>query len=84
MATVHFTTRSSASQLVIPSTAVLRLQDRDWVFVKLDGGQFRRTEVHAGPVEPGGLQAILSGLHEGDQVVTTALTFDRESQKEQP
>jgi len=83
-ATVHFTAQSTQSQIVIPSTAVLRLQDRDWVFVKIGGKQFRKTEVHGGPVGPGGSQQILSGLQTGDQVVASALTFDREVQKEQP
>ena len=40
-----------------PSGAVLRLQDRDWVFVKLNDGKFRRTEVQAGPVDSDGTQA---------------------------
>jgi hypothetical protein len=60
---------------------VLRLQDRDWVFVKLDGRRFRRTEVTAGAVNADKTQQILSGLSPGDPVVNTALTFDREIQK---
>jgi hypothetical protein len=59
---------------------VLRLQDRDWVFVKLDTKRFRRTEVQAGPVNADKTQQILSGLSPGDQVVATALMFDREVQ----
>jgi cobalt-zinc-cadmium efflux system membrane fusion protein len=80
-ATVHFLARGTAARTVIPSSAVLRLQDRDWVFVKLDGSRFRRTEVEAGPVNADKSQQVLSGLRPGDPVVTNALMFDREVQK---
>jgi cobalt-zinc-cadmium efflux system membrane fusion protein len=80
-ATIHFVAQGTATRTVIPSSAVLRLQDRDWVFVKLDGQRFRRTEVQAGPVNADKTQQILSGLRPGDQVVATALMFDREVQK---
>lgn len=82
-ATVHFVSQSSASSLTVPSTAVLRSQDRDWVFLNVTGNQFRRSEVTAGPVGADGTQRILAGLHAGDQVVSSALAFDRETQKEQ-
>ncbi len=80
-ATVHFVSSGMATRTVVPSSAVLRLQDRDWVFVKLSDQRFRRTEVEAGPVNADKMQQILSGLRPGDQVVSTALTFDREVQK---
>ena len=48
---LRFVSQGTEARTVIPSTAVLRLQDRDWVFVKLNDKQFRRTEVQAGPVE---------------------------------
>jgi membrane fusion protein, heavy metal efflux system len=80
-ANVRFVAQGAATRTVIPSSSVLRLQDRDWVFVKLDGQRFRRTEVEAGPVNADKTQQILSGLRPGDQVVTNALMFDREVQK---
>jgi len=80
-ATIHFVSQGAETRTVIPSSAVLRLQDRDWVFVKLKDQRFRRTEVQAGPVNADKTQQILSGLRPGDQVVTTALLFDREVQK---
>ena len=67
---------------VIPASAVLRLQDRDWVFVKADGNQFRRLEIHAGPLNGDGTEQVLSGLRAGEQVVRDALLFDREAHKE--
>jgi cobalt-zinc-cadmium efflux system membrane fusion protein len=80
-ATVRFVSQGTETRTVIPSTAVLRLQDRDWVFVKLNGTQFRRTEVQAGPVNSDNTQQVLSGLRAGQTVVSDALMFDREVQK---
>lgn len=80
-ATVHFVSQGSQSRTVVPVGAVLRLQDRDWVFVKIGNSQFRRTEVQAGPVNADGTQQVLSGVKTGDQVISNALQFDREAQK---
>ena len=80
-ATVHFVSQGTSTRTVVPSSAVLRLQDRDWVFVKMNDGHFHRTEVTAGAVNADKSQQVLSGLHPGDQVVTNALMFDREVQK---
>jgi cobalt-zinc-cadmium efflux system membrane fusion protein len=80
-ATIHFVSQGSETRTVIPSSAVLRLQDRDWVYVKLPDQRFRRTEVRAGPVNADRTQQILGGLRPGDQVVANALMFDREVQK---
>jgi cobalt-zinc-cadmium efflux system membrane fusion protein len=52
---------------------VLHLQDRDWVFLPLGDGQFRRTEVRAGQMMDGDQQEILTGLNPGQQVVAKAL-----------
>jgi cobalt-zinc-cadmium efflux system membrane fusion protein len=81
-ATVHFQSQGAQTRTVIPASAMLRLQDRDWVFVKAEGDQFRRTEVHAGPVNSDGTEQVLSGLRAGEQVVRDALLFDREAKKE--
>lgn len=80
-ATVHFISQGAEPRTVVPSTAILRLQDRDWVFVKLNDKQFRRTEVQAGPVNADKTQQVISGLRARDQVVSDALMFDREVQK---
>lgn len=81
-ATVHFLSQGVQTRSVVPVSAVLRLQDRDWVFVKVGDKQFRRTEVQAGPVNADGTQQILAGVHGGDQVVANALQFDREARKD--
>ena len=80
-ASVHVVSQGFETRTVIPASAVLRLQDRDWVFVKLNDKQFRRTEVHAGSVNSDNTQNILRGLHTGEQVASDALAFDREVQK---
>ena len=80
-ATVHFLSQGSQMRTVVPASAILRLQDRDWTFVKT-GAQFRRTEIHAGPVNSDGTEQILGGIRPGEQVVRDALLFDRESKKE--
>jgi len=80
-ATLHFVSQGAETRVVIPSSAVLRLQDRDWVFVRLGGQRFRRTEVEAGPVNADKTQQVFSGLQPGDRVVTDALMFDRDVQK---
>ncbi len=60
----------------VPATAVLHLHDRDWVYVPMEGGRFRRVEVAAGKMlagNPSEKQEIISGLEPGQQVVANAL-----------
>lgn len=81
-ATVHFQSSGGQMRTIVPATAILRLQDRDWAFVKVGGNQFRRLEIHAGPVASDGSQQVFSGLRDGEHVVRDALLFDREAKKE--
>ncbi|MBV8553832.1 MAG: efflux RND transporter periplasmic adaptor subunit [Acidobacteriaceae bacterium] len=64
----------------VPSTAVLHLHDRDWVFVPMGNGQFRRTEITAGKIS-NGQQDIISGIAPGTQVVNDALALSAESEQ---
>lgn len=64
----------------VPSSAILHLHDRDWVFLPVEDGQFRRTEVVSGKTFEG-KQDILSGLKPGQQVVRDALALSAESQQ---
>ena len=64
----------------VPSGAVLHLHDRDWVFVPIGNGQFRRTEVQGGKFIEG-RQVILSGLAPGQKVVNDALALSAESEQ---
>ena len=63
---------------IVPASAVLRMHDRDFVFVPAPGNKFRRVEVVSGDVltENTNLQEIKSGLKPGQQVVTNALVLD--------
>ena len=60
----------------MPASAVLHLHDREWVFVPTGDGKFRRTSVEGGPMLPGNLQEINSGLNPGQQVVSNALELE--------
>jgi cobalt-zinc-cadmium efflux system membrane fusion protein len=64
----------------VPSTALLRLHDRTWLFVPAGNGTFRRTEV-TGTQTVGNLQQVASGIKPGDQVVNDALALQAESQQ---
>lgn len=60
---------------VVPATAILHLHDREWVYTPVDGDQFKRVEVVSGPMLPGNMQALKSGLEPGQRVVSNALVF---------
>ena len=73
--TATFRSQTERTALAVPSTAVLRLHDRDWVFRSEGGGKFRRMPIQAGPVAPDNSQEVLSGLSPGAEVVVDALQF---------
>jgi cobalt-zinc-cadmium efflux system membrane fusion protein len=80
-AVARFVAQGRTSRLVVPASAVFRLQDRDWAYVKVSEKQFRKTEVQLGGSNPDRTVVILSGLRLQDQVVQDALLFDRDLQK---
>lgn len=59
----------------VPSTAILHLHDREWVYTPLGNGHFRREEVTAGNMLPDNMQEVISGIKPGDQVIASALVF---------
>lgn len=73
--TATFHGREKQKRAAVPSTAILHLHDRDWVYVPAKDNEFRRVEVVAGNMLPGGMQEIISGIAPGQQVVTNALAF---------
>jgi len=73
--TATFHGQAKERYATVPATAVLHLHDREWVYAPLGNGRFRRQEVVAGSMVPGGLQEVSSGLQAGDQVVASALVF---------
>jgi cobalt-zinc-cadmium efflux system membrane fusion protein len=75
-ATVTLLSRSTVPHAVVPSTAILHLHDRDWVFEPASNKQFKRVEVTAGDTLPGNMQEILSGIAPGQQVVSQVLELE--------
>jgi len=74
-AVATFRSRKLRERVVVPSTAIMRLQDKDWVFRKDGPNRFRRMEVHAGGMTADGFQELQDGLTPGDEVVANALQF---------
>jgi membrane fusion protein, heavy metal efflux system len=72
-ATFHGVTREKHAS--VPSTAILHLHDRDWVYTPAGDSRFRRVEVVAGDMLPENTQEVISGIHPGDQVVAKALVM---------
>jgi membrane fusion protein, heavy metal efflux system len=75
-ATATFYGRKPQVHAAVPASAVLRLHDRQWVYVPLEGAHFRRIEVATGSMLPNNQQEIISGVKAGDRVVENALAFD--------
>ena len=76
--TATFYGQKSRTYAVVPSTAILHLHDRDWVFVPAEKAEFRRTEITSGKINDG-QQIVLSGILPGQQVVNNALALNAES-----
>lgn len=74
-AVATFRSRKSQASVVVPSVAVMRLQDKDWVFRKEGARQFRRVEVHTLGDSSDGTQQIRDGVKAGDELVANALEF---------
>ena len=70
-----FRSRQLQSRLVVPGTAVMRLQDKDWVFRKEGPSRFRRLEVHTKGATADGYQELQGDVKTGDEVVANALDF---------
>ncbi|GAC1648773.1 MAG: efflux RND transporter periplasmic adaptor subunit [Gemmatimonadaceae bacterium] len=76
-ATVTLVASVRREQMVLPASALLRLHDADWVFVKGDNNRFRRVRVRTGPMTADSVQEIVSGVSTGEKVVRNALEFGR-------
>jgi cobalt-zinc-cadmium efflux system membrane fusion protein len=74
-AVATFRSRKLNHRLVVPSTALMRLQDRDWLFRKEGSSQFRRVEVHSSGETADGWQEIQGGVNPGQEIVANALAF---------
>ena len=80
-ATVELGAELESSTLLVPDSAVLRSGEKNTVFVALDGGKFDPRTVTLGPRSERNFYQILSGLSEGERVVTSGqFMLDSESQ----
>jgi len=69
------------ARAAVPAQAILHLHDRDWVYVPVQGKQFRRVEVVGGDMLPEGMQEIVSGISAGQTIVANALEFQNTLQR---
>lgn len=70
--------RKPQPRTVVPATAIMRLQDKDWAFLKEGPKRFRKVEVHTAAASADGTQEIQDGLKPGDEVIANALAFSSE------
>ena len=61
--------KQGANYLVLPDSAVIRNDNRDHVFVQIAPTKFDLRPVQLGEDE-GGIRPVISGLKEGERVVT--------------
>ena len=80
-ATVRIQYRRQEDTLAVPTEAVIHSGERELVFVAMGQGRFAAREITTGLVADHHLTEVLSGLDEGDVVVTSGqFLIDSESQ----
>jgi len=80
-ATVRLAAELAPSALLVPDMAVLRSGEKTTVFVALEGGRFDPRTVVLGAQGENDTYQVLSGLKEGERVVTSGqFMLDSESQ----
>jgi multidrug efflux pump subunit AcrA (membrane-fusion protein) len=80
-ATVQVLSELAPSALLVPNMAVLRSGEKNTVFIAREGGKFDPRTVTLGPQAENNTYQVLSGLDEGDRVVTSGqFLLDSESQ----
>ncbi|MGO9138391.1 MAG: efflux RND transporter periplasmic adaptor subunit [Syntrophales bacterium] len=65
---------------ILPTSAIVRLHDKNWVFMHLGGNRFRKMEIQTGAPAGDNLQQILAGVQIHDKVVANALQFSSASE----
>ena len=80
-ATVELKAELAKDAVLVPDSAVLRSGEKNTVFVALAGGKFDPRAITLGSRADGGSYQVLSGLAEGERVVTSGqFMLDSESQ----
>ena len=83
-ATAVFVSQGKVTRVVVPAAAIMRMHDKDWVFLPLGGNKFRRVEVQSGITNSDGSIQIIAGLQDGDEVIGNALQLSAAAQSENP
>ena len=79
--TVELESEPDPAAILVPDSAVLRSGENNTVFVALDGGHFAPRSITLGARSADNLYQVLSGLKEGERVVTSGqFMLDSESQ----
>jgi membrane fusion protein, heavy metal efflux system len=73
--TAIFHGQNQETHQVVPASAILHLHDRDWVYVAAGDDKFKRVEIRAGATLPNKMQEVVTGLQNGQRVVTNALVL---------
>jgi membrane fusion protein, heavy metal efflux system len=73
-ATAAFHGDTVETHAVVPSSAILHLHDRDWVYTPAPENHFKRVEVTSGVMLPNSMQEVV-GIKPGAQVVSNALVL---------
>ncbi len=73
--TALFHGQKEETHQAVPASAILHLHDRDWVYVAAGDNKFKRVEIRAGATLPNKMQEVISGLQNGQKVVTNALVL---------
>jgi multidrug efflux pump subunit AcrA (membrane-fusion protein)/uncharacterized protein with PIN domain len=80
-ATVQVSSELDPSVLLAPDMAILRSGEKNTVFVALEAGKFEPRTVVLGPQAENGMYQVISGLKEGERIVTSGqFMLDSESQ----
>jgi cobalt-zinc-cadmium efflux system membrane fusion protein len=79
--TATFYGKKAELRAAVPSTAILHLHDRDWVFVPAGDKAFRQVEITSGIMLPPNMQEVISGIKPGMQVIRSALTFQNTAEQ---
>ena len=74
-AKVKFISAQSTPSPMVPSSAILNLHDKSWVFRREDEKRFRRVEVTQGLTLPEAITEVHGGVKPGDEIVENAIAF---------
>lgn len=79
--TASFRGPNAERHATVPTSAILHLHDREYIYTPIENGHFKRYEVVSGNTLPHNMQEVVSGIQPGQQVVTNALMLQDTSEK---